>query len=465
MQTPRCGGVQTRRIGRRFDHRVVKSLLERRHTPPDTIAREQDQQDHGDRNPRFTRGAQPDHADHPQREQHQARLKQPSQMHQVDQVHGVLSVGNLPCLLQETFSVRILSVSLRSDLLPARSTRKVLLPMRKNNFDIVRLALAAIVVFVHCYDLSGAPALAFIFRMTNARIAVEGFFAISGFLIFASYERCASLGEYFRNRAWRILPAYWLSTLFCLAIAFSWGSFHVGKFLLANLTFANFLSPGIPGVFAENPGNNAMNGALWTIKIELMFYVAVPLIVWLCRRLQRDAVLWGLFVLSVAFRVLFASHDKISIQLPGQLSYFMIGALIYYHLAWFKRHGAWLMLASALVFGLHTWTGWFFLRPAAVAALTLGACQLLPHVEGPARWGDFSYGTYILHYPIVQSIVAAGLFRTNGWLGLCTVVVFVACAASLSWFLVEKPSLAHSRSRRLRQAALHQTANYPAAVP
>jgi len=337
--------------------------------------------------------------------------------------------------------------------------------MRQNNFDIVRLILASTVVLVHCGDLSAAPQLDFLNRLFNGRIAVEGFFAISGFLIFASYERCASLKEYFANRGWRILPGYWLSTLFCLAIAFSLRHFHVGKFLLANLTFANFLEPGIPGVFDRNPGNDAMNGALWTIKIEVMFYLAVPIIVWLCRRLHRDAVLWTLFALSIAFRIAFAAHEKIAIQLPGQLSYFMIGTLIYYHLAWFKRHGVWLMIAAAVAYGLHVWTGWYILRPAAVAGLTIGACLLLPHIEGPARWGDFSYGTYILHYPIVQCIVAAGLYSVHPWLALLVTLIAVSCAASLSWFFVEKPSLTHSKSRRLRQAALHATANYPAAVP
>ena len=337
--------------------------------------------------------------------------------------------------------------------------------MRKNNFDIVRLTLAAIVVLVHCYDLSLVPQLDVIVHYLNARIAVEGFFAISGFLIFASYDRCSSLWEYAQNRAWRILPGYWLSTLFCLAIAFSMHSFHVGKWLIANLTFANFIAPNIPGVFESNPGNAALNGALWTIKIELMFYVAVPPIAWLCRRVNRDAVLWTLFALSVVFRVVYANNEKISIQLPGQLSFFMIGALIYYHLAWFKRHGVWLMVGSAAAYGLHLYTGWFVFRPIAISALTMGACHLLPHIEGPARWGDFSYGTYILHYPIIQLIVAAGFFQANPWLTLAGTVVVVACAASLSWFFVEKPSLAHSKSRRLRQAALHQTANYPAAVP
>ena len=186
--------------------------------------------------------------------------------------------------------------------------------MRQNNFDIVRLILAIVVVFVHCYALSESSSLNIINHLMSGPVAVEGFFAISGFLIFASYERTASLREYFSNRAFRILPGYWLSTVFCVLIGFSMGHFQVGKFLIANLTFMNFLHPNIAGVFDLNPANNAMNGALWTITIEVMFYLAVPVIIWLCRRLHRDAVLWTLFAGSIAYYVVLAPrHEHLSL--------------------------------------------------------------------------------------------------------------------------------------------------------
>lgn len=336
--------------------------------------------------------------------------------------------------------------------------------LRKNNFDIVRLTLAAIVVLKHCCDLSESEALWPLHKTMSGALAIEGFFAISGFLIFASYERSRSLWDYTVNRALRILPGYWLSTLLCLAIAFSMGHFHVGKFLFANLTFSNFLQPGIPGVFANNPAN-PMNGALWTIKIELMFYVSVPIIVWLCRKLQRDAVLWGVFALSILFRMVFASNEKLSIQYPGQASFFMLGALIYYHLDFFKSKGKWIVGVGALAYVANLLTGWFVFRPLAIPILVLGVALLLPQFKGPTKYGDFSYGTYILHWPIVQLIVASELFLFNPWLAVLAVVGLVSVAATLSWFFVEKPALAHSPSKRMRREALQDSPQYPVAVP
>ena len=188
---------------------------------------------------------------------------------------------------------------------------------RENNFDILRLVLAIVVVFFHAGSISGSPELAWLPDVFSGHLAVEGFFAISGFLIFASYERSPSLTDYFLKRAGRILPGYWLATVFCLAIAFSEGCFHVGKFLVANLSFANFIQPWIPGLWETNP-TNVVDGALWTLKIEVMFYLVVPLIVWLCRKTRRDAVLWTLFALSIVYRVAMTPrHEDLCAAVAG----------------------------------------------------------------------------------------------------------------------------------------------------
>lgn len=337
-------------------------------------------------------------------------------------------------------------------------------PARKNNFDIVRLTLALIVVVFHLSVLSHIPLLEKFPDYVSARAAVEGFFAISGYLIFASYERCATLKEYFSNRAWRILPGYWLATVLCLLIAVLSLHFHVWKFLFYNLLFANFMQNRVPGLFDANPETNAINGSLWTIKIEVMFYCAVPMIVWCGRKLNRDAVLVAFLVLSCIYRMIF-QESKAGLQLPGQLSYFLVGALIFYHLPLFRRYGTWFMLGSVAVHSIHLWTHWVALRPLSVSTLTLGACILLPHIEGPTRWGDFSYGSYLLHFPIIQSLVAIGLFRYSAAISLPVTFACIALAAAFSWFAVERPSLQHSKSRRLRQQAAHLTPDYPPAVP
>ena len=46
----------------------------------------------------------------------------------------------------------------------------------------------------------------------------------------------------------------------------------------------------------------------------------------------------------------------LALQLPGQLSFFMIGALIHYHQKLFYKYGWWLMAGAAALFALHEYT-------------------------------------------------------------------------------------------------------------
>src|ERR1019366_4557767 len=89
---------------------------------------------------------------------------------------------------------------------------------RTNNFDILRLFFALIVVLAHCSALSLNASLSWMPRLFNSRIAVEGFFAMSGFLIVGSYERSPTFRQYLTKRARRILPAYWAALLFSLVL-------------------------------------------------------------------------------------------------------------------------------------------------------------------------------------------------------------------------------------------------------
>ncbi len=327
--------------------------------------------------------------------------------------------------------------------------------MRPNNFDLGRLLLAAIIVFYHCGALSHQASLDLLARI-DSRAPVEGFFAISGCLIFASWDRCASLGDYAAKRARRILPGYFGVTLLCVLIALGFTHrFTDWKFLLANASFLNFLHPGIDGVFDHAPENAAMNGSLWTIRIEIMFYFAVPIVVWLGRKLGRDRFFVAVAVLSVLYRYaalgklppFHHAHRELSNALPGQMSFFAVGALIYHHLPTFRRVGKWLVLPALAAYVHAELTGTYFLRPLAIPVLVLGFCFLLPEMKGPTRWGDFSYGTYLLHWPIIQSLIRLGLFDRSPWGATALVAALVACAAVVSWNFVEKPFLGRAAPR------------------
>jgi len=162
---------------------------------------------------------------------------------------------------------------------------------QKNNFDHIRLFLALAVFLYHVSELTKIADFQFFNNFVNAEIAVHAFFIVSGFLIFMSYERSSSLKRYFTKRFKRIAPGYitvillsflLLSLLSTLPIRDYFTSPESAKFLLANLTTLNFLHPALPGVF-EGHSYTAVNGALWTIKVEVVFCLTVPLIAYFYR--------------------------------------------------------------------------------------------------------------------------------------------------------------------------------------
>ncbi|WP_252271471.1 acyltransferase family protein [Pseudomonas subflava] len=326
--------------------------------------------------------------------------------------------------------------------------------LRQNNFDLIRLLLAIAVCLLHAYELSARDELSIIDKLLSGKIAIESFFVISGFLIFMSYEKSRSLVDYFEKRGRRIYPAYFVSValaavLLCglseLSVASYFRSDEFFRYLVFNLGFLNFIQPDLPGVFAENR-ISSVNGALWTIKIEVMFYLSVPAIAWLSRRAGYARVMLMLFVASTLYSMAMSHlhestgrgvYELLEKQLPGQLRFFIAGALLYYFLPYYERHLKWLVLASGMYFLLPVTSGAEALKPLALGVLVI-FFALYNYLGNFGKFGDFSYGVYILHFPIVQTLVHLGFFDADPWLALALTVSLTLLGAVLMWHCVER---------------------------
>jgi peptidoglycan/LPS O-acetylase OafA/YrhL len=92
------------------------------------------------------------------------------------------------------------------------------------------------------------------------------------------------------------------------------------------------------------------------------------------------------------------------------------------------------------------------LRAIGIGVVVIWIAIGLPRLPGVARFGDLSYGLYIVHFPIIQTGIAAGLFAFSPWLGLGAVVLASILAALVLWHLVEKPSLRADSAYRAARA-------------
>jgi peptidoglycan/LPS O-acetylase OafA/YrhL len=334
------------------------------------------------------------------------------------------------------------------------------LRLKPNNFDFLRFVFAFIVFLVHSYTLSGAEALSILGRLFSSEIAVKSFFVVSGFLIFMSFENSSSIKSYFLKRARRIYPAYFAVILICALLGgvistHSWGeylSLPVLKYITANLVFLNFLQPDLPGLFESNT-LKAVNGALWTLKIEVMFYLFVPFAVMAFRKFGRTAMMTIFYIASILYTMVMADlagrtglsfYVELQRQLPGQLAFFIAGAAGYYYFQYLAKYGVLLAGLALLMFASQAWLPWVVVEPVALAIIVIYFACIFPCLGNFGKYGDFSYGMYIVHFPVLQLLVSLGMFKNSPWLTFGLASVLVLTVAFLFWHLIEKRFLRKS---------------------
>lgn len=324
-----------------------------------------------------------------------------------------------------------------------------------NGFAIVRLALALAVVMSHAFSLTTgrfeAEPLHELTGYTLGEHAVNGFFAISGFLVTMSFVRRGAR-DYVAARALRIVPGLVAAVLLVALVigpAMTTSNLRqyladpqLRSFLLRTLTTLKSTAP-LPGLFQDNPFHFAM-GTVWTLKYEVLCYVAVVLAgsVGLLRgRVPSLIVVAGLFAALLTTNV-FRPDASLGTTTTLRLAFiFAAGAALHQwreavRLSW---------LGMAALAGLAA----LAVRTPAYPALLYGATAygiLVVSLRRPlARPAfdirqDLSYGVYLYGWPI-QQVLRAFYPGAGSAVLLVVSLPLSLVVAALSWRLVERPAL------------------------
>jgi peptidoglycan/LPS O-acetylase OafA/YrhL len=334
---------------------------------------------------------------------------------------------------------------------------------KRNNFDVMRLAAAILVLCSHSYPLSGSPfepVYAYLGRYdTGGGIAVTAFFIISGFLITRSAER-QTARDFVAARVLRIVPALAVVAALQYLILGPFFTTHpLPRYLVLgfdHLRTALVFTPrfGLPGVFPDLPVP-AVNGSLWTLPTEAFYYLVVGLMAF-AAVLTRRSVLATLVLIVFAF----AALSSVGYDAARQGPTIFIGVQAYYA----AKLGTFFFIGAAC---------WMFrdripLHPilGVVALIALAAGASLPAglkeavllislpyliffvalwrpvaLSGLHKLGDISYGTYLYAFPIQQTIVASYGPSVTPWLLTSFALGPTLILAWLSSRLVERPAL------------------------
>jgi peptidoglycan/LPS O-acetylase OafA/YrhL len=325
---------------------------------------------------------------------------------------------------------------------------------RDNNFNLMRLLAALAVLIAHSWPLalgrSVPDPLAVTTGLGLGGIAVDVFFVTSGFLVTGSLLRRGNILEFVVARALRIYPALVVAVLACVALGLAltvlpWAEFlshpRTLRFLWRNASAIRSGEFYLPGVFDGNPTPRAVNGSLWTLVWEVRMYLALVVLWCLAglRKQPRRGTEAAILVLALVTTALYLFDIWAPGAVPGILRVknslapaFLLGAAFY-------------VLRARMQFRLsYAWGSRPLLQTVYFLTLPYLLLFLAYVPAGPVRrfndLGDYSYGIYILAFPVQQTIAAFVPGVSVLQLAVGAAVVTLALAWC-SWTLVEQPAL------------------------
>lgn len=328
-------------------------------------------------------------------------------------------------------------------------------PVTNKNYDFIDgIRGIAILMVVACHliyeNRTANPLVTFFYKIVaSGTNGVTIFFVLSGFLIswpFWKNKARNSSNVFPRGYAWRrfykIYPALAISLLLLTPVYVWFSGDHTYY-----STAAKYLA-GIP-LFHSVRGN--LNPVMWSLIVEVQFYLMLPVIFFSLSRVSFRSSLWIIFLsfalIPLAFRIHhhvhgmeFSLHPMIELRFPSMFDAFAPGILM-----------AGLVASSSLPKQAASWGKWgelllivsllftaflkmeprsgvsFALRELSSVGFKLSAFLLLAYISDPARlgarilawsplrwFGIISYEWYLFHQAIYGWIWREGFGMAEG---------------------------------------------------
>lgn len=336
---------------------------------------------------------------------------------------------------------------------------------KENNFDLIRLFAAFQVMLFHT-----AEHLNLNIGILNYLSSYRGviiFFTISGYLIYLSYERNQNnLGQYIKNRLGRIFPALWVSTIisFFLLVLSGYINFKnifnikIILYWIGQLSIFQFWTPEI----LRDYGVGTPNGSLWTITVEIQFYIGIILVFKILKNMKWINIL---VIFSIILNILVYSKfskDLLLVKLFGVtlIPYFynfMLGVYFAkYRNKLYKfledKFIYWFVIYNFYVYGLKIYPSYYINFEILISNILLGIVILSFSFSFKklssfvVRGVDISYGIYLYHMLVLNYLI----YRYGRELSIEKLTLYVLITiifSFLSYKYIEKPFLEYFKYR------------------
>lgn len=351
---------------------------------------------------------------------------------------------------------------------------------RTSGFDYLRIALSLSIILWHGISLSYGPDVEIAWWRgplgTTMHFVLPMFFALSGFLVAGSIDRCPTLISFFGLRILRIVPALavevTLSALLFGPLLTSYSlSDYFGDPLFARY-FLNMLGDIhylLPGLFVSNPISATVNAQLWTIPFELQCYLAIG-------GLATAAVLrrrWLLLAMVLAGQAIWAwqayslrdNGGSGGASGPVLVISFLVGIVFFLYRDKIRLSPGFFLVALVAGWILSGLPHGAYYLPIPATYITVYLGLLNPRPIRLVASGDYSYGLYLYGYPLQQAAASIGPGMQHWWVNIALALPAAFIIAILSWHCIERPMLALRRHLPPVEAALVRLFSPPANAP
>jgi len=347
---------------------------------------------------------------------------------------------------------------------------------RLDSIQVLRAIAAIAVVFFHTKTINLAPTYDFgnawlnrVDPFNTGQCGVDIFFVISGFIMAmvtnGRHKRKGAFWDFLQKRFIRIIPPYWLWTLFLLFLFMLFPHLSKRTFECREAILSLLLVPYTPSMAEFSP----ILSVGWTLQYEIYFYALVGFGLFFPRknfivgmgifflmttaflpqrygplsRLMADTILWEFFAGVLLFE-LFKTGKSLPIKLSIVFSILAITAFYYFaeKAITSSRFIYWGIPALSLV--------------ASFISLEKKISLRIPNIL--VFLGDSSYTLYLCHIIILSAItrffVLVGLNKTlpPDVIIILFTTISIICGCIL-YVISEKPILDYLMNKRIKYFA------------
>lgn len=324
-----------------------------------------------------------------------------------------------------------------------------------NNFNLVRMIAAYMVIIAHAYAIQGMGGADFVVLMTGCthlgQMAVYIFVFLSGVFITKSLLESDNNIKFILKRIARIYPALIICLLAVIIMGACFTTLELSdyitnpqtvKYFSANITMI-FNEHILPGVFENHP-NQGVNGVLWYLTFELRVYLIGAILnsFGLLKEKSRANIILIILLCWVIAKPeivpLLGSDVKMwgNVDFPQYTITTIIAGLFYINVPSFQFNWKHLVVVfSGMLLFRHTpvalgvWACGFI-----IISLWIGTNTEIIKIKCP----DYSYGIFLYGFPVGQ-VIKELLPNTPAIIAMIPTAVIATVIAYISTKYLEKP--------------------------